>query len=66
MLRNRLSALLALLVVASMVLAACGGTATEAPAVEETEAPAVEETEAPAAEVTDTEAKAESPKTTKT
>jgi len=50
MLRNRLSALLALLVVASMVLAACGGTATEAPAVEETEAPAVEETEAPATE----------------
>ncbi|GAB4497835.1 MAG: ABC transporter substrate-binding protein [Anaerolineales bacterium] len=50
MLRNRLFSLLALLVVASMVLAACGGAQTEAPAVEETEAPATEETatEAPA------------------
>lgn len=50
MLRNRLSALLALLVIASMVLAACGGAQTEAPAVEETEAPdtTTEPTEAPA------------------
>lgn len=53
MLRNRLSALLALLVIASMVLAACGGTATEAPAVEETEAPTeVAATEAPTEEPT--------------
>ena len=38
-----------LLVIASFVLAACGGgAATEAPAVEATEAPAVEATEAPA------------------
>lgn len=48
MLRNRLSALLALLVIASMVLAACGGAQTQAPAVEQTEAPTVEQTEAPA------------------
>jgi peptide/nickel transport system substrate-binding protein len=55
MLRNRLSALLALLVIASMVLAACGGTPTDAPAVDETEAPveATEEaTEAPTEEPT--------------
>lgn len=40
-----------LLVIASFVLAACGGgAATEAPAVEATEAPAVEATEAPATE----------------
>jgi peptide/nickel transport system substrate-binding protein len=50
MLRNRLFALLALLIVASMVLAACGGGATEAPAVEETEAPAEVETEEAAEE----------------
>ncbi len=40
-----------LLVIASFVLAACGGgAATEAPAAEETEAPVVEATEAPATE----------------
>ena len=42
MLRNRLFAMLGLLVVASMVLAACGGTPTEAPSTEATEAPATE------------------------
>jgi peptide/nickel transport system substrate-binding protein len=43
MLRNRLLALLGLLVIASMVLAACGTpAATDAPAVEETEAAATE------------------------
>lgn len=45
MLRNRLYFVMGLLVIASMVLAACGGNATEAPQV--TEAPAVV-TEAPA------------------
>jgi multiple sugar transport system substrate-binding protein len=45
-----------LLVIASFVLAACGGgAATEAPAVEATEAPAVEATEAPATEAPATE-----------
>jgi peptide/nickel transport system substrate-binding protein len=54
MLRNRLFSLLGLLVIASMILAACGAPAvTEAPAVEETEAAATEEVaEAPAAEPT--------------
>jgi peptide/nickel transport system substrate-binding protein len=52
MLKNRLFVLLGLLVIASMVLAACGGAvATEAPVVEETEAPAEPQaTEAPATE----------------
>ena len=55
MLRNRLFALLGLLVVASMVLAACGGTPTEAPSTEATEAPATEAaTEAPTEEPTPT------------
>lgn len=50
MLRNRLFALLGLLVIASMVLAACG---TPAPAVDETaEAPTEAATEAPTAEPT--------------
>lgn len=50
MLRNRFMIALGLLVVASMVLSACGGTVTEAPATEApTEAPA---TEAPTPEPT--------------
>jgi ABC-type transport system substrate-binding protein len=51
MLRNRLFFVMGLLVIASVILSACGGTApvaTEAPAVEATEAPAVDATEAPA------------------
>lgn len=50
MLKNKLFALLGLLVVASMVLAACGGAPTDAPAVDQTDAPATEAamTEAPA------------------
>jgi predicted small lipoprotein YifL len=49
--KRSLFSILALLVIASMVLAACG--ATEAPAP--TEAPAAEPTEAPAAEPTEAE-----------
>lgn len=51
-----LFAMIALLIVASMVLAACGGTATEepaAPAEEPTEEPMEEPTEAPAEEPTE-------------
>ena len=52
MLRNRLFALLGLLVIASMILVACAPASTEAPAAE-TEAPATEAaTEAPTAEPT--------------
>ncbi len=54
--RQKLFTWLSLLVVASMLLAACGGAATQAPA----EPPAVEPTEAPAAEQP-TEAPAEAP-----
>ena len=52
MLRNRLFFVMGLLVIASVILSACGGTApvaTEAPAAESTEAPVAEATEAPAA-----------------
>jgi ABC-type transport system substrate-binding protein len=56
MLRNKLFFVMGLLVIASVILSACGGTApvaTEAPAaVEATEAPVAEATEAPAAEQT--------------
>jgi len=51
--KRNLFALLSLLVLASMVLVACGGGATEAPA---TEAPAAPATEAPATEAPATEA----------
>jgi rhamnose transport system substrate-binding protein len=58
--RMKLMSILSVLVIASMVLAACGGgaatpapAAPEAPAAEATEAPAAEATEAPAAEATE-------------
>lgn len=52
--------LISVLLVASIVLAACGGSATEAPAAEPTATEAMAEaTEAPAAEPTATEAMAE-------
>jgi len=58
--RKKLFALMALLVVLSMLAAQCGAPATEAPPAEteapppaETEAPAVEETEAPMVEETE-------------
>jgi len=49
--KHKLFALLSLFVLASMILSACGGTATEAPATEApaTEAPTAVATEAPAA-----------------
>ncbi|HLA86571.1 MAG TPA: peptide ABC transporter substrate-binding protein, partial [Anaerolineales bacterium] len=47
--KRNLSVLLSLLVLASFVLAACGGAPTEAPAAPATEAPAPVATEAPAA-----------------
>jgi len=47
---KKLLYVLSLLIIASMVLAACGSSATEAPAVEEPAAPAVEEPAAPAVE----------------
>ena len=46
--KNKLFSVLALLIISSMILAACGGAATEAPAVEEPAAPAPAATEAPA------------------
>jgi peptide/nickel transport system substrate-binding protein len=62
--RQKMFSWLSLLVIASMLLAACGGAATqppaEAPAEQPTEAPAAEPTEAPAAEQP-TEAPAEAP-----
>ena len=51
--RKKLFAVMALLVVLSMLAAQCGGPATEAPPPAETEAPAVEETEEPMVEETE-------------
>jgi peptide/nickel transport system substrate-binding protein len=47
--RRKLFMLFSLLVLASMVLAACGGAATEAPAAQPTEPPAAQPTEPPMA-----------------
>ncbi|MBK8618741.1 MAG: BMP family ABC transporter substrate-binding protein [Anaerolineales bacterium] len=49
---KKLYFVMALLIVASMILAACGAPATEAPAAGATEAPVAAATEAPVAEVT--------------
>jgi peptide/nickel transport system substrate-binding protein len=57
--RQRLLTWVSLLVVASMLLAACGGAATQAPAEQPTQPPAAQPTEAPAAQPT--EAPAEQP-----
>ena len=51
--RNKLFALMALLVVLSMLAAQCGGGATEAPPPEPTEEPAPAETEEAMAEETE-------------
>jgi rhodanese-related sulfurtransferase len=48
--KNRFLVLLSILVLLSVLLAACGGQATEAPVVEEPAAPAVEEPAAPVVE----------------
>ena len=57
--RQRLLTWVSLLVIASMLLTACGGAATQAPAEQPTQPPAAQPTEAPAAQPT--EAPAEQP-----